>query len=95
MEVKGLKIGFLGYCDSPSANELNCTELRRQFNVGPAAYSDAIATKDVSNLKKVVSLLCLQPSVKFYLVLECHLAKQNGDEVQGSTDLPSSRRYPL
>ncbi|CAH3017435.1 unnamed protein product, partial [Porites evermanni] len=52
LEVKGLKIGFLGYCDSPSANELNCTELRRQFNVGPAAYSDVIATKDVSNLKK-------------------------------------------
>ncbi|KAM7439661.1 hypothetical protein ABFA07_010983 [Porites harrisoni] len=52
LEVKGLKIGFLGYCDSPSANELNCTELRRQYNVGPAVYSDAIATKDVSNLKK-------------------------------------------
>lgn len=59
LEVKGLKIGVLGYCDSPSANELNCTELRRQYNVGPAVYSDAIATKDVSNLKKVVSLLCL------------------------------------
>jgi len=59
LEVKGIKIGFLGYCDSPSANELNCTEIRRQFNVGPAAYSDVIATKDVSNLKKVVSLLCL------------------------------------
>ena len=56
LEVKGIKIGFLGYCDTPSIG-LNCTEIRKLFNAGPAVYSDVIATRDVSNLKKVFTLL--------------------------------------
>lgn len=51
VEAKGLRIGFLGYCDTPSANK-NCTEMRMLFKAGPAAYSDEIATRDVDNLKK-------------------------------------------
>lgn len=54
LEVKGTKIGFLGYCDSPSAGRYkNCTETRRFFNSGPAAYTDDIATRDVHKLRKV------------------------------------------
>ncbi|CAH3017436.1 unnamed protein product [Porites evermanni] len=52
LEVKGIKIGFLGYCDTSSMMGLNCTEIRKLFNAGPAVYSDVIATRDVSNLKK-------------------------------------------
>lgn len=52
VEAKGLRIGFLGYCDIPSANK-NCTEMRMLFTAGPAAYRDEIATRDVDNLKKV------------------------------------------
>ena len=57
LEAKGIKIGFLGYCDTPSMMGLNCTEIRKLFNAGPAVYSDVIATRDVSNLKKVFTLL--------------------------------------
>ena len=57
LEVKGIKIGFLGYCDTSSMMGLNCTEIRKLFNAGPAVYSDVIATRDVSNLKKVLTLL--------------------------------------
>ena len=52
MEVKRYKIAFLGYCDSPSKNK-NCSEMRMLFNSGPAIYTDEVATRDVSNLKKV------------------------------------------
>ena len=57
LEVKGIKIGFLGYCDTSSMMGLNCTEIRKLFNAGPAVYSDVIATRDVSNLKKVFTSL--------------------------------------
>ena len=52
LEAIGIKIGFLGYCDSPSRNQ-NCTEMRMMFNSGPAIYRDDIATRDVNKLKKV------------------------------------------
>jgi len=51
LERRGIKIGFLGYCDSPSINK-NCTEMRMLFNSGPAAYRDDIATRDVNKLKQ-------------------------------------------
>ena len=57
LEVKGIKIGFLSYCDTSSMMGLNCTEIRKLFNAGPAVYSDVIATRDVSNLKKVFTSL--------------------------------------
>ena len=52
LEAKGIKIGFLGYCDIPSKNK-NCTEMRMLYNSGPAIYTDDIATRDVNNLRKV------------------------------------------
>ena len=52
MEVKGLKIGFLGYCDHVP-DQPNCTIMRMLYNSGPAIYRDDIATRDVNNLKKV------------------------------------------
>ncbi|XP_067021789.1 capsule biosynthesis protein CapA-like isoform X1 [Acropora muricata] len=53
LEVKGTKIGFLGYCDSPSVLMYkNCTEMRMLFNSGPAVYTDDIATRDVHNLRQ-------------------------------------------
>jgi len=51
VEVKGTKIGFLGYCDTPSVNE-NCTGMRKIFKAGAAVYTDDIAARDVRNLKK-------------------------------------------
>ena len=51
-ERNGIKIGFLGYCDSLSKN-MNCTEMRMLFNSGPAIYRNDIATRDVNKLKKV------------------------------------------
>ena len=54
LDVKGTKIGFLGYCDSPSTGMLkNCTEMRMFFNSGPAIYTDDIAARDVHKLRKV------------------------------------------
>ena len=54
LERKGIKIGFLGYCDTPSPTiKKNCTEMRMLFNSGPAIYGDDIATRDVQHLKKV------------------------------------------
>ena len=53
LEAKGIKIGFLGYCDSPSYKQ-NCTQIRKLYNAGPAIYSDVIATRDVNNLRKVL-----------------------------------------
>ena len=54
LEVKGTKIGFLGYCDTPSVLMYkNCTEMRMLFNSGPAVYTDDIATRDVHNLRQV------------------------------------------
>ena len=55
LETKGIKIGFLGYCDSPSYKQ-NCTEIRKLYNAGPAIYSDVIAARDVNNLRKVFRL---------------------------------------
>ncbi|XP_074624450.1 capsule biosynthesis protein CapA-like [Acropora palmata] len=53
LEVKGTKIGFLGYCDSPSVDMYkNCTEMRMFFNSGPAVYTDDIATRDVHSLRQ-------------------------------------------
>ena len=55
LERKGIKIGFLGYCDTPSPTiKKNCTEMRMLFNSGPAIYRDDIATRDVQHLKKVL-----------------------------------------
>ncbi|XP_068756495.1 capsule biosynthesis protein CapA-like [Montipora capricornis] len=51
MEVKGTKIGFLGYCDSPSIHK-NCTEMRMLFTSGPAIYTDNIARRDVKRLRE-------------------------------------------
>ncbi|XP_073238204.1 capsule biosynthesis protein CapA-like isoform X1 [Porites lutea] len=51
LEAKGIKIGFLGYCDSPSYKQ-NCTQIRKLYNAGPAIYSDVIAARDVNNLRK-------------------------------------------
>ena len=53
MTRNGIKIGFLGYCDSPSLNK-NCSEMRMLFNSGPAIYRDDIATRDINKLKKVL-----------------------------------------
>ena len=54
LERKGIKIGFLGYCDTPSPTiKKNCTEMRMLFNSGPAIYGDDIAKRDVQHLKKV------------------------------------------
>ncbi|KAL9967849.1 hypothetical protein ACROYT_G026147 [Oculina patagonica] len=55
LERNGIKIGFLGYCDTFSKNK-NCTEMRMLFNSGPAIYRDDIATRDVNKLKEVVFL---------------------------------------
>ena len=52
LERRGIRIGFLGYCDSLSVNK-NCTEMRMLFNSGPAVYRDDIATRDVNKLKQV------------------------------------------
>ena len=52
LEAKGIKIGFLGYCDIPSVNK-NCTQMRMLFNSGPAIYREDIATREVNKLKKV------------------------------------------
>lgn len=59
LEEKGIKIGFLGYCDSPSYKQ-NCTEIRKLYNAGPAIYSDVIAARDVNNLRKVLDYLIIK-----------------------------------
>ena len=59
LEAKGIKIGFLGYCDSPSYKQ-NCTEIRKLYNAGPAIYSDVIAARDVNNLRKVLNYLIIK-----------------------------------
>lgn len=51
VEVKDTKIGFLGYCDTPSKHK-NCTGMRKIFKSGAAVYTDDIAARDVRNLKK-------------------------------------------
>ena len=53
MELRGIKIGFLGYCDSVPVY-INCTEMRMLFSSGPAVYRDDIATRDVNKLKQVL-----------------------------------------
>ena len=59
LEAKGIKIGFLGYCDSPSYKQ-NCTQIRKLYNAGPAIYSDVIAARDVNNLRKVLDYLIIK-----------------------------------
>ncbi|XP_022782650.1 uncharacterized protein LOC111323536 [Stylophora pistillata] len=51
LKKNGIKIGFLGYCDSPSVLK-NCTEMRMMFSSGPAIYTDDVAIKDIKKLKK-------------------------------------------
>lgn len=46
LKNKGIKIGFLGYCDVPS-----CLTLRKKYKTGPAVYTDPIAQRDVRRLK--------------------------------------------
>ena len=52
MERKGIKIGFLGYCDHVP-DFPNCTVMRRMYKSGPAIYRDDIATRDVRKIKEV------------------------------------------
>jgi len=71
VEAKGIKIGFLGYCDSPSSSDKNCSEIRKMFSAGPAVYSEVIAIRDVNNLRKVFKVFFihtsfLQPLVKVH-----------------------------
>ena len=63
MEVKGRKIGFLGFCDSPTYQNQNWTELRMKYDVGPAVYSDNIAARDINKLK-VTKLIIIQEFFK-------------------------------
>ena len=63
MEVKGRKIGFLGYCDSSTYPNQNWTELRMKYDVGPAVYSDNIAARDINKLK-VTKLIIVQEFFK-------------------------------
>lgn len=70
LEAKGIKIGFLGYCDSPSYKQ-NCTEIRKLYNAGPAIYSDVIATRDVNNLRKVLNYLIIKSHDVHFLSLLC------------------------
>jgi len=65
MEVKGRKIGFLGYCDSPTYPNQNWTELRMKYDVGPAVYSDNIAARDINKLK-VTKLIIFQDFFFFF-----------------------------
>ncbi|XP_027038259.1 uncharacterized protein LOC113666665 [Pocillopora damicornis] len=51
MERKGIKIGFLGYCDHVP-DFPNCTVMRRMYKSGPAIYRDDIATRDVRKIKE-------------------------------------------
>ena len=54
VDKKGVRIGFLGYCEyQTDYNFKNCSEMRLLFNTGPAVYRDAIATRDVKKLKEV------------------------------------------
>ena len=54
MYKNGIRIGFLGYCDHQTGyHSKNCSEMRSLFNIGPAVYQDAIATRDVKKLKRV------------------------------------------
>ena len=46
LKNKGIKIGFLGYCDIP-----RCVTVRKKYKAGPAVYSDLIAQRDVRQLK--------------------------------------------
>ena len=56
MERKGIKVGFLGYCDHVAyQGNQNCSEMRSLFTAGPAIYQESIATRDVKMLKEVCS----------------------------------------
>ena len=73
MEVKGRKIGFLGYCDSPTYPNQNWTELRMKYDVGPAVYSDNIAARDINKLK-VTKLIIIQD---FFFFKKKHVFKDD------------------
>ena len=52
IEVKGLRVGFLGYCYIELVyNTDNCEEVRRRYSAGPAIYRYDIAARDIKNLK--------------------------------------------
>ncbi|KXJ10037.1 Capsule biosynthesis protein CapA [Exaiptasia diaphana] len=58
VNVKGITIGFLGYCDVFFVDEnqlgrffYTCVSRRGNLTAGPAVYSDETVTKDVKNLK--------------------------------------------
>ena len=54
MERKGIKIGFLGYCDHVShGGNKNCTQMRSLFSAGPAIYQESTVNRDVKLLKQV------------------------------------------
>ena len=71
--MKGTKIGFLGYCDTPSVHK-NCTGMRKIFKSGAAVYTDDIAARDVRNLKKVNRKM-MDAEVSF-LVLKARLHRR-------------------
>ena len=45
LEKKGIKVGFLGYCDF-------CLKVRKTYKAGAAIYRNDIAERDVRNLKR-------------------------------------------
>ena len=53
LKKKGIKLGFLGYCDiRPIRSEFaDCLAIRKGYKAGAAAYSDRIAQRDVRQLK--------------------------------------------
>lgn len=53
LKKKGIKLGFLGYCDiQPTRPEFaDCLAVRKRYKAGAAVYSDRIAQRDVRQLK--------------------------------------------
>ncbi|XP_028405176.1 uncharacterized protein LOC114527664 [Dendronephthya gigantea] len=51
LEKKGVKIGFLGYCDVYFRTRDSCSKIRKTYDAGPAIYSNRIAERDVQHLK--------------------------------------------
>ncbi|KAJ7355054.1 hypothetical protein OS493_028269 [Desmophyllum pertusum] len=68
LEKHGIKIGFLGYCDSLTMDK-NCTEMRMMYDSGPALYRDDVATRDVNKLKANVDIIV----VYMHYGQECYL----------------------
>ena len=53
LEKKGIKVGFLGYCDVyfQKTHHDSCLKIRKTYKAGPAIYSNRIAKRDVQHLK--------------------------------------------